>query len=367
MTNAEMSGNRRPPMNNLEPCPVLGICGYSGAGKTTLIEQLLPMLRQRGLRIGVVKHDAHGLTLDHPGKDSDRLFRAGADLFIHDAEQALGRIHRPASFTLHGLLRRLATDYDLIIVEGHKETPLPIKFWLCRADEAAPPPEIPRITRVLQWTEARADIALAEITAWLEHFWATMPVHAGILIGGKSSRMEQPKHLLDLRGVTWLEHIVRTVQAQVASVVIIGNGEIPEALRDLPILPDAPDAVGGPVGGMRAAMRWAPQSGWLFIACDQPLISPAAIAWLLGQRRPGVRAIMPVLPGRTIPEPLLAWYDFRMAAALETVRRPLDLVSLAGVITPPIPKELAAAWRNFNTPQDVSEISAESTKPMTGV
>ena len=60
--------------------PVLGIAGFSGSGKTTLIEKLLPELRSRGLRVAVLKHDAHPTAFDQPGKDSHRFTLAGAEV-----------------------------------------------------------------------------------------------------------------------------------------------------------------------------------------------------------------------------------------------------------------------------------------------
>jgi len=72
--------------------PVVGVCGYSGAGKTTLIESLIPVLRQEGLSVAVVKHDAHGLSVDSRGKDSDRFYRAGADVLAHGFSQSFVRI-----------------------------------------------------------------------------------------------------------------------------------------------------------------------------------------------------------------------------------------------------------------------------------
>ena len=57
---------------------VLGIAGWSGAGKTTLIEAVMPRLRAAGLSVSTVKHAHHGAELDRPGKDSWRHRAAGA-------------------------------------------------------------------------------------------------------------------------------------------------------------------------------------------------------------------------------------------------------------------------------------------------
>ena len=57
---------------------VVGFAGFSGAGKTTLVEQLVAAFRQRGLRVSVVKHAHHSFDLDQPGKDTYRHRTAGA-------------------------------------------------------------------------------------------------------------------------------------------------------------------------------------------------------------------------------------------------------------------------------------------------
>ena len=61
------------------PIPLIGFAAFSGTGKTTLLLKLLPLLKQRGLRVGVVKHAHHTFEMDYPGKDSYRLREAGAD------------------------------------------------------------------------------------------------------------------------------------------------------------------------------------------------------------------------------------------------------------------------------------------------
>ena len=58
--------------------PVISIVGKSESGKTTLIERLIPELKRRGYRIGIVKHAHRGFDMDRKGKDSYRHRQAGA-------------------------------------------------------------------------------------------------------------------------------------------------------------------------------------------------------------------------------------------------------------------------------------------------
>ena len=39
--------------------PILGIAAWSGTGKTTLLEKLLPLLAAYGLKVAVIKHAHH--------------------------------------------------------------------------------------------------------------------------------------------------------------------------------------------------------------------------------------------------------------------------------------------------------------------
>ena len=62
----------------MPPRRVVGFCGPSGVGKTTLVEQLIAALRARGQRVSVIKHAHKRFDIDHPGKDSHRHRAAGA-------------------------------------------------------------------------------------------------------------------------------------------------------------------------------------------------------------------------------------------------------------------------------------------------
>jgi molybdopterin molybdotransferase len=113
--------------------PVVSFVAHSGTGKTTLLEQLIPILKVRGYRVGAIKHDAHRFEIDHPGKDSHRLTAAGADsmLICSGEKLALVRQHQQAP-TVEELLAICGGDLDIILTEGFKQSSLP-KIELHRA------------------------------------------------------------------------------------------------------------------------------------------------------------------------------------------------------------------------------------------
>jgi molybdopterin-guanine dinucleotide biosynthesis protein MobB len=104
----------------------IAVVGNSGAGKTTLLERLIPALTGKGLKVGVVKHDAHRFDIDHPGKDSHRLTAAGADAMMITSAEKLAMVKRhAASPPIEELLERYFTDMDLVLVEGFRGCALP--------------------------------------------------------------------------------------------------------------------------------------------------------------------------------------------------------------------------------------------------
>lgn len=112
---------------------VVSFVAHSGTGKTTLLEQVIPILKARGYRVGAIKHDAHRFEIDHPGKDSHRLTAAGADsmLICSGEKLALVRQHQQAP-TVEELLTICGADLDIILTEGFKQSRLP-KIELHRA------------------------------------------------------------------------------------------------------------------------------------------------------------------------------------------------------------------------------------------
>lgn len=107
--------------------PVVSIVAKSGTGKTTLLEKLIPELKSRGYRVGAIKHDAHHFEIDHAGKDSWRLTRAGADtMLISSAEKVAMVKKNPVDEpSVDELVSAYCTDVDIVLTEGFRRTRLP--------------------------------------------------------------------------------------------------------------------------------------------------------------------------------------------------------------------------------------------------
>ncbi len=158
---------------------VLGIAGWSGAGKTTLIEAVLPRLVAAGLRVSTVKHAHHGAELDRPGKDSWRHRKAGAHevLVANPAGWALLHEESAAEVDLTALLARLDPT-DLVLVEGFRRDPI-AKLEVHRPALGKPPlwPDWPDIAAVASPVRLpgcdRVQLALDDsgaIAAWVVAF-----------------------------------------------------------------------------------------------------------------------------------------------------------------------------------------------------
>jgi len=118
---------------------VFGFAAYSDNGKTTLIENLLPLLVARGLKVSVVKHAHHAFDIDRPGKDSYRHRQAGASevLISSDVRWALMHELRGESEPALAALLQALAPCDLVLVDGFKKEPIP-KMEVHRAAAGTP-------------------------------------------------------------------------------------------------------------------------------------------------------------------------------------------------------------------------------------
>ncbi|MEH6627304.1 MAG: molybdopterin-guanine dinucleotide biosynthesis protein MobB [Motiliproteus sp.] len=119
-------------MNTIEPItapvPMIGFAAYSGTGKTTLLKQLIPLLNQQGIRVGMIKHAHHRFDVDTPGKDSYELRKAGAEQMLIASGNRWALMTETPELqqdpSLEYLVSRLdLSSIDLILVEGFKQVP----------------------------------------------------------------------------------------------------------------------------------------------------------------------------------------------------------------------------------------------------
>lgn len=338
---------------DLLPAPVLAVCGWSGAGKTTLLESAIPRLVANGLRVAVVKHDAHGIQVDRPGKDSDRLFCAGASVVLRSPSECFARLPASDGTSLERALRGLAATHDLVLVEGHKDTPLP-KVWLENEGGEPATPPLAHLLATLPGGDGRLAAFLALAEKVIEQHFAARPLLGGVLVGGASTRMGRPKHLARVGGRSLLQRVADALSPHGQGVVLLGEAPRTASRRRVP---DAP-GVAGPLAGMLAALRWHPAATWVIAACDMPALTPQALAWVLSHRRPGVWAVIPQ-NARGHLEPLAALWEPQAAPLLEDlllrgVVAPRLVVPHPKILTPPLPPDLAPAFANVNTPDELA-------------
>ncbi len=253
-------------------------------------------------------------------------------------------------------LQLLVRQYDLVIVDAAVDLP---EQRLHIGDHEQ------SVQDSFVWTGGD-DPAIQGITDLADRMLEVMdecvqktPVWGCILIGGKSSRMGRPKHLIeDKNKISWLERTTNILRPLVEGLVVSGTGLLPESLNDIVRLADIP-GVAGPLTGILAASRWQPMVTWVLVACDMPHITPEAIRWLLSGRRAGCWGRIPRLAEKKYCEPLFAWYDFRATQLFEEQlfegnMRIGGVASHPKIENPVIPEPLRSGWKNINTPDQLS-------------
>lgn len=119
--------------------PIVCVAGRSNVGKTTLLEKLIPSLKQRGYRVATIKHHSHpGFEMDQPGKDTWRHAQAGSDHVVIAAPDKVASIRRVEREPTLDELATTITDVDIILTEGFKRSDKP-KIEVIRAERSVEP------------------------------------------------------------------------------------------------------------------------------------------------------------------------------------------------------------------------------------
>ena len=170
--------------------PVLAFVGRSNSGKTTLLVKLIPELRKRGYRVAVVKHTRHqGVETDLPGKDTRRLWEAGAEQTVFCTPDRIVHTRRvPTEPSLREILRGIQ-DVDLVILEGYKQEADVPKIEVVRAERSSEPLDglSGRIACVSDVSALACDepcFDLEDIEALASFIETFIVVHRGLLARG---------------------------------------------------------------------------------------------------------------------------------------------------------------------------------------
>jgi molybdopterin-guanine dinucleotide biosynthesis protein B len=109
-----------------EGIPYLSFVGRSNTGKTTVIERLIPVFCERGLKVAVIKHHPHDFDIDIPGKDTYRYKQAGATMSILASPGKVAVVEDTAKeLALEEIITRYVRDVDLLLIEGFKKAKIP--------------------------------------------------------------------------------------------------------------------------------------------------------------------------------------------------------------------------------------------------
>lgn len=251
----------------------------------------------------------------------------------------------PGSLSVETICR-LLLEHELILARSGSGVDI------CR-------PEMAKLTDVVS-DSAGDDPGLAggRLDSWLTECCRRTPLYGAVLIGGASTRMGRPKHLIKRTdGCSWLEHLISLLEPLVIEAVVSGAGELPDSLRGVERVDDLA-GVAGPLAGIGALLRKRPFVTWLVCACDMPYITSACVEWLLAQRKRGHAAVVPRNLETSRSEPLFAWYDYRSSPLVEDLiaagsSKISELCPHEHIYQPEIPRSRTGCWRNINYPEQV--------------
>jgi molybdopterin-guanine dinucleotide biosynthesis protein A len=352
--------------------PFICFAGFSGVGKTTLLEHMIRRFKKDHIRVGYYKHDAHRFQMDKKGKDTQRGAEAGAGIVtINDPEHCAVIAENP--FKKRTITHALE-QCDCILIEGYKKSPFD-KIVLLDADGKLPiSADDPGIKAIIHQ-------GVVDDTSFTEHgiplfhrdeadqiyqfvkdyfYNSTRPLLGGVFIGGQSKRMGQPKFSLSYQGQSETERMVNMLSGFCDQVYLSARQE--QDLKSIGGLPQCgrinDEHYGlGPVGGLATLMGTHPDKAWLITACDMPFLQEDAIKRIVSERDPLRYGTCFLQKGGIGVEPMCAIYEPKFIVPLFEALSRREL-SLTRIINELPFKHVTVApsdrthFTNVNTPEE---------------
>jgi molybdopterin-guanine dinucleotide biosynthesis protein A len=184
------------------------------------------------------------------------------------------------------------------------------------------------------------------------------PLNGLVLAGGRSTRMGRDKAAVEYSGRLQLERAFALLEPLVARCFVsVRDDQRTDPLRArYPQIVDAAPGPEGPAAGILSALRSQPQSAWLVVACDLPLLDAGTLQHLIARRDPNRMATCFRSSHDDLPEPLCAIYEPASLAALEQFvagGRVCPRKFLVQSATLVLDQPRAEALDNVNTPAEL--------------
>ena len=177
-----------------------------------------------------------------------------------------------------------------------------------------------------------------------------------ILTGGQSTRMGQDKSLLRYHGKPQREHLTDLLRPFCQTVFWSVNAGQARELTSIeqPLVVDA-FTMPGPLNGILSAFRHNPETAWLVVACDMPLLTEKTLNALIKGREPKKMATAFYDSDGQFPEPLLSVWEPAILPILQDAvtggyysPRKILMMSDCQLLTVPDVEELV----NVNSPAE---------------
>ena len=301
--------------------PFLCFAGFSGVGKTTLLERLIKRFTEEDIRVGYYKHDSHRFSIDKEGKDTARATQAGAGIItINDPRHFA--IVADNAFKKRSITHALE-QCDCILIEGYKQSPFDKIVFLDQEGKLPIPSEIPGIKAIVHQGiigEGLPDVPrfhrdeIESIYQFVrDHFISReSELYGAVFVGGESKRMGKPKFSLTYDGISGTEKAVKLLSKFCNKVFLSSRADLDmgslKKINNVERINDEHIQL-GPVGGLATLMGQFPDKAWMITACDMPFLKEDDFETILQNRDPLRYGTCYVQKGNFGYEPMCAIYE----------------------------------------------------------
>ncbi|MCH8157467.1 MAG: molybdopterin-guanine dinucleotide biosynthesis protein B [Nitrospinae bacterium] len=352
--------------------PFLCFAGFSGVGKTTLVERLVARFCDEGIRVGYYKHDSHRFEMDKEGKDTARVRDAGAGIVVINDPAHFG-VLADNDFKQRSVIHALE-QCDCILIEGYKQSPFNKVVFLNAEGKLPIAPDSPGIRAIVHQGKGELERFIEqgiplfhrdEIEKIFDfvnaHFKScASPLYGAVFVGGLSTRMGKPKFALTYDGVSGTERSADILNQFCEKVFLSSRADLDMGslanIKNAERIDDEHIRL-GPVGGLATLMGRFPDKAWMITACDMPFIQEKDFEIILEQRDPLRYGTCYVHKERLGYEPMCAIYEPKFIIPLYEAMSRREL-SLSRIICDlpfkevKIPEEDRMHFTNINSPED---------------